>query len=74
MTSAPKRAMSNRLDPAAIYSMAQQASPIGMGQREFLRNQFNTASTLVTITSPSILVLYPTSVCAEVMSWTGRSP
>jgi hypothetical protein len=29
---------------------------------------------LVTITSPSILVLYPTSVCAEVMSWTGRSP
>ncbi len=54
--------MSKRLEPAAISSIAQQASPIGIGHREFFRNQLRTASALVTITSPSILVLYPISV------------
>jgi hypothetical protein len=49
--------MSNRLAPTAINSIAQQASPIGIGQSEFLRNQFNAASTRVTTTSPSILEL-----------------
>ena len=57
MTSEPKREMSNRLAPAAINSMAQQASPIGIGQTEFLRNQFSAASTRVTTTSPSIFEL-----------------
>ena len=37
--SAPKRAMSKRGPTAAIISIAQHASPIGMGQREFLRPQ-----------------------------------
>src|SRR5438034_913385 len=41
MTSAPKRAMSKREAPAAMSSMAQQARPMGMGQREFLRTQFS---------------------------------
>ena len=44
MTSEPKREISNRLAPAAINSMAQQARPMGIGQREFLRNQFKAAS------------------------------
>ena len=57
MTSEPNREISNRLAPAAINSMAQHASPIGIGQTEFLRNQFNAASTRVTMTSPSILEL-----------------
>ncbi len=39
--------MSNRLAPAAINSMAQQASPMGMGQSEFLRNQLTAASSRV---------------------------
>ena len=54
MTSMPKREMSKRLAPVAINSMAQQARPIGIGQMEFLRNQFRAASTRVTMTSPSI--------------------
>jgi hypothetical protein len=45
MTSEPKREISKRLAPTAINSMAQQASPIGIGQTEFLRNQFSAAST-----------------------------
>ena len=68
MTSAPKREMSNRLAPVAISSMAQHASPIGMGQSEFLRPQFAPASRFlrnqliaasrrVTITSPSTFEL-----------------
>ena len=57
ITSEPKREISNRLAPAAINSIAQQARPIGIGQREFLRNQLSTASARVTITSPSILEL-----------------
>jgi hypothetical protein len=43
MTSAPNREMSKRLAPVAINSMAQQARPIGMGQREFLRHQLKAA-------------------------------
>ena len=57
MTSAPKRAMSNRLAAEAMSSMAQQARPIGMGHMELLLIQFTTASARVTITSPSILLL-----------------
>jgi hypothetical protein len=47
--------MSNRDEEAAINSMAQQASPIGMGQREFFLIQLIAASNLVMITFPSIL-------------------
>ena len=54
MTSAPKREMSNRELAAAINSMAQQASPIGIGHREFLRIQFIAASIVVKMTFPSI--------------------
>jgi hypothetical protein len=53
MTSEPNREISNRLAPVAINSMAQHASPMGIGQMEFLRNQFKAASTRVTIASPS---------------------
>ena len=35
----PKRAMSKRLAAVAMYSMAQQAVPNGMGQSELLRAQ-----------------------------------
>src|SRR5919197_1214704 len=37
--SIPNRARSNRLAAVAMYSMAQQAVPNGMGQREFARAQ-----------------------------------
>ena len=57
MTSDPNREISNRLAPAAMSSIAQQASPIGIGQSEFLRNQFSAASSRVWITSPSIFEL-----------------
>ena len=49
--------LSYRLAPAAINSMAQQASPMGMGQTEFLRNHARAASTVVSTTSPSIFEL-----------------
>ena len=49
ITSAPNRAMSNRLAPTAISSMPQQAVANGMGQRLYLRHQFTTASKVVTI-------------------------
>ena len=39
MTSAPKRAMSKRLDAVAISSIAQQARPIGIGHMELVRTQ-----------------------------------
>jgi hypothetical protein len=54
MTSAPKRAMSKRDAPVAINSIAQHASPIGIGQSEFLRIQFMAASIRVKMTFPSI--------------------
>src|SRR5207248_709368 len=57
ITSDPKREISKRLAPTAINSIAQQAKPIGIGHTEFLRNQFNAASTVVTTTSPSIFEL-----------------
>src|SRR3712207_3682100 len=37
--SMPKRAMSNRLAAVAMYSMAQQAVPNGMGHSELARAQ-----------------------------------
>src|SRR5688572_13940750 len=37
--SMPKRAMSNRLAAVAMYSMAQQAVPNGIGQSELARDQ-----------------------------------
>jgi hypothetical protein len=37
--SIPKRAMSKRLAAVAMYSMAQQAVPNGMGHSEFERAQ-----------------------------------
>ena len=42
MTSAPKRARSNRLAPTAISSIPQQAVANGIGQSECLRHQFTT--------------------------------
>jgi hypothetical protein len=54
ITSMPNREMSNRLEAVAINSIAQQASPIGIGHSEFLRIQLMAASTRVTITLPSI--------------------
>ena len=54
MTSEPNRAMSKRALAEAMSSMAQQASPMGMGQSEFLRIQFMAASRWVKITFPSI--------------------
>ena len=65
MTSEPKREISYRLAPTAINSMPQQASPMGIGQSEFLRNQLRAASTVVWMTSPSTFELYPNS--AEVV-------
>src|SRR5262245_31987803 len=69
ITSEPKREMSKRLAPAAMSSMAQQARPIGMGQREFLRNQLSAASRRVTMTSPSIFESKPISVRACIKGW-----
>src|SRR6266496_6341576 len=68
ITSDPKREISNRLAPAAMSSIAQQARPIGIGQREFLRNQFKAASNRVWITSPSIFELYPISALDGMLS------
>src|SRR3954464_14104344 len=45
--SIPKRARSNRLAAVAINSMAQQAVPNGMGQRELERAQLVRKSSLV---------------------------
>jgi hypothetical protein len=49
MTSAPKRAMSNRLAPTAMSSMPQQAVANGIGQRLYFRHQLTTESTVVRI-------------------------
>src|ERR1700684_3750431 len=65
MTSAPKRELSKRLAAAAINSIAQHAKPIGMGQSELLRIQLIAASRRGANTSPSVLVLYASSVLAE---------
>ena len=54
ITSAPNRAISKREAAVAINSIAQQASPIGIGQSEFLRIQFIAASKRVKMTLPSI--------------------
>ena len=51
-TSAPKRAMSNRAADIDIISMAQQARPKDIGQRDDLRAQFTALSSLAKI-SPS---------------------
>jgi hypothetical protein len=53
MTSAPKRAMSNREQAVAIISIAQQAKPIGMGHKEFFRIQLMQASRREMIMFPS---------------------
>ncbi len=47
MTSAPKRAMSNRLAPTAISSMPQHAVAKGIGQRLYFRHQLMTESRVV---------------------------
>jgi hypothetical protein len=54
ITSAPKREISKREAAVAINSIAQHASPIGIGQSEFLRTQLSAASNRVKITLPSI--------------------
>src|SRR6476469_10066958 len=45
--SMPNRAMSNRLAAVAMYSMAQQAVPNGIGQSELLRAQLVSESSRV---------------------------
>src|SRR5215208_6769007 len=45
--SIPNRAMSNRLAAVAMYSMAQQAVPNGIGQSELLRAQLVRESSVV---------------------------
>src|SRR5882724_12028409 len=45
--SIPNRAMSNRLAAVAMYSMAQQAVPNGIGHSELLRAQLVRKSSLV---------------------------
>ena len=54
MTSAPKREISKREEAVAISSIAQQASPMGIGQSEFLRIQLIAASSFVKMMFPSI--------------------
>src|SRR5271166_2296821 len=49
ITSAPNRAMSNRLAPTAISSIPQHAVANGMGQRLYLRHQLTTGSIRVMI-------------------------
>jgi hypothetical protein len=49
--------MSKRAQLAAISSIAQQASPIGIGQSEFFRIQLIDASSVVRTTFPSTLEL-----------------
>src|SRR5580692_8546971 len=65
MTSAPKRAISKRAAPVAMSSMAQQASPIGIGQSEFLRIQLMAVSSRVKMTFPSIFESYATGVVSN---------
>src|SRR3954467_13551963 len=62
ITSAPNRAMSNRLAPTAINSIPQQAVAKGIGQRLYLRHQFTTESRVVRI------VLSGTSTAFELRS------
>jgi hypothetical protein len=57
ITSAPNLAISKREEAEAMSSMAQQASPIGMGQREFLRIQLTAESKVVRTILPSTLEL-----------------
>jgi hypothetical protein len=58
--------MSKRALAVAINSMAQQASPIGIGQSEFFRIQFMAASIRVKITFPSILESYATGAAVGI--------
>jgi peroxiredoxin len=62
MTSAPKRDISKRELDVAINSIAQHASPMGMGHNELLRIQLMAASTLVKMTLPSTFESYATGL------------
>src|SRR5688572_7214045 len=53
-----------------MSSMAQQASPIGIGQREFFRIQFIAASTRVKMTFPSIFESYAAGATVVLMMYT----
>jgi hypothetical protein len=50
-----------------MSSIAQQANPMGMGHMELVLTQLITASARETTTSPSILLLYVSSVLAVTM-------
>ncbi len=67
-TSAPKRAMSNRLDAVQIISMAQQARPKPSGQRAERRPQLYTVSTI-----PSSLSQVVTRTCCSSSFWSTGS-
>jgi hypothetical protein len=67
-TSAPKRAMSNRLDAVQIISMAQQARPNPSGQRLERRPQLYTVSTM-----PRSLSQDVTSTCCSNSFWSTGS-
>src|SRR5260370_41029644 len=62
MTSAPKRAMSNRDAAVAINSIAQHARPIGIGQSEFLRTQLSAPSQLVKIEGNVIFTRFDAAI------------
>jgi tetratricopeptide (TPR) repeat protein len=55
-------------EAVAISSIAQQASPIGMGHREFLRIQLIAASTWVKMMLPSIFESYAACVSNKLVS------
>jgi len=57
ITSAPNRAMSNRLAPTAISSMPQHAVANGIGQRLYLRHQLTTGWAMITASFLPLAVL-----------------
>jgi hypothetical protein len=58
--------MSNRAAAVAMSSIAQQASPIGIGHKEFFRIQLTQASSLEMITFPSIFESYAAGVVVAI--------
>src|SRR3954451_9505008 len=67
-TSAPKRAMSNRLDAVQIISIAQHARPNPRGQRLERRPQLYTVSTI-----PRSLSQVVTRTCCSSSFWSTGS-
>ena len=70
--SMPKRAMSNRLAAVAMYSMAQQAVPKGIGHSELARAQLARKSSRVVTqlgeTAPMVVISSPRFCTAGLVS------